>query len=163
MLKKDRKRVPPDLVPFCSFSRADPEAEFFLDERKPIPTPSRTEVKSRVPVDFGSFSLPQHYVKFQIETGAKLITDYDHYDLLKEDLDWLTDYNSKLQFKHQLTELQLENLIDCFEKESFKVTGHVIDPSNHSLPFHLFERRSVCLVFQSSALSLYLCKWYFSD
>ena len=134
-VKKDRKKLPPDLIPFCSFNPADPEAEFFLDQKKPIPTPSRTEVKSRVPVDFGSFLLTPHYVKFQIETGASLVTDYDHYDLLKEDIDWLTDYNNKTQSKYQLTELQLENLIDCFEKESFKVTGQVIDPSSISLLF----------------------------
>jgi hypothetical protein len=74
------------------------------------------------------FVKPDHYLHFTNRTGAKMVTAFDQYDLLKCDVDWMNKYNTTNEKeRYVLTEDALEAIIDLFEKQSYLVTQE-IDP-----------------------------------
>ena len=70
------------------------------------------------------FSPPLQYIKFHQATPASLYSAYDHYDLLHEDVEWMSNYNTNhaTSTDNKLTEDQLEALIDLFEKDAGVIT-----------------------------------------
>ena len=79
---------------------------------------------SRFP--YPPFAPPINYIKFHQATPASLYSAYDHYDLLYEDVEWLTNHNNNTNntstADHKLTQDSMENLIDLFEKDAGVIT-----------------------------------------
>eukprot|EP00954_Amorphochlora_amoebiformis_P011200 876701-Amorphochlora_amoeboformis.AAC.1 len=92
-----------------------------VDKKKTfIPTP-QTRKASGLDVK-KDFKQPVNYIHFTNCTGAKVITDYDQYDLLHEDVEWMNEYNKNSKDRYPLNEDAMEALIDLFEKQAWLVT-----------------------------------------
>lgn len=63
-----------------------------------------------------------------IASGSGIITEYDNYDLLHEDLEWFKEYMASYEAEDDHptpTDDTMEKLIDMFEKETGKLTRNV--------------------------------------
>lgn len=65
------------------------------------------------------YSLPKYYVKLVTKTGSGMLSDkFDFYDALREDVDWLQQFNLKVKGP-ELSLDQFEKIIEVYEKAAY--------------------------------------------
>jgi len=92
-----------------------------------IPTPPiHIDLDYHKRFEYGRFVQPTSYIKSHQTPGTGLINQLDRYDLLMEDLEWLSAYNAAAEAKRPpgptMSEDDLERMLDLFEKEAGRIT-----------------------------------------
>ena len=131
--------VPLPLVPTDLDNDDDPDEALLLQ-----PPPHASSISIPIPpihydeqyytrFPYPPYHPPQHYIKFHLSTPASLYSAYDHYDLLQDDVDWLTAFNAEQERQRSstdasappapsLSEESMGALLDLFEKDAGVIT-----------------------------------------
>lgn len=100
-----------------------------IKEEKPkkpaIPIPPIYEVADYATQVYVPWRPPEHYIKFFTNIGADILTEFDYYELQKEDIEWLnafTEAQAKSRAAGRVPDKRdMEKSIELFERESFEI------------------------------------------